>query len=102
MTMINAKDELLKHVGSRIIKCTTLTNGYEVSFRLKCGYAESEYTEFLNHINFKYNNSFGGQNLYGTIWYSDGSWSERGEYDGSEWWEHRVCPQIPVELKYGA
>ncbi len=95
--MINAKEELLKHVGSRIIKCATLTKDASL-FKLKCGYSESEYTEFLNNINFKYDNGFGGQNLYGTIWYTDGTWSERGEYDGSEWWEHRECPQIPVEL----
>ena len=31
----------------------------------------------------------------GTIWYTDGTWSDREEYDGDEWWEHRVCPEIP-------
>ena len=25
-------------------------------------------------------------------------WLERGEYDGSEWWEHNKLPEIPKEL----
>jgi hypothetical protein len=29
----------------------------------------------------------------------DGTWSERGEYDGSEWWNYQKCPDIPSELK---
>ena len=34
------------------------------------------------------------------IWLmEEGTWIERGEYDGSEWWEYRECPSIPDELK---
>jgi hypothetical protein len=25
-------------------------------------------------------------------------WAERGEYDGSEWWEIREYPEIPNDL----
>jgi hypothetical protein len=38
-----------------------------------------------------------GQELYGTVWLEDGTWLSRGEYDGSEWWEHNVLPPIPIE-----
>mgnify|MGYP000630626643 CR=1 FL=1 len=54
-------------------------------------------TEVID-LDFEYDSGYGGQNLFGTIWYEDGTWSERGEYDGSEWWEHRERPQIPEEL----
>ena len=43
----------------------------------------------------EYDNGFGGQRFFGTIWYADGTWSTRGEYDGSEWWEYNKCPPLP-------
>ena len=53
---------------------------------------------FLDQIDFEYDNGFGCQELFGTIWYEDGTWSSRGEYDGSEWWEYNSCPKIPKEF----
>ena len=50
---------------------------------------------FLQALNFEYDAGFGSQELDGVIWFADGTWAERGEYDGSEWWEHRVRPEIP-------
>lgn len=48
------------------------------------------FLENLASIN--YDNGYGGQELFGTIVFKDGTWLERGEYDGSEWWEHRKLP----------
>jgi hypothetical protein len=36
--------------------------------------------------------------LFGTVWLEDGMWMERGEYDGSEWWELMRRPEIPSTL----
>ena len=30
-----------------------------------------------------------------TIIFKDGTWFERAEYDGSEWWEYKRAPNIP-------
>jgi hypothetical protein len=30
------------------------------------------------------------------IMMNDGSWYSRGEYDGSEWWEHNIVPEKPI------
>lgn len=68
------------------------------NFRLSQTIVRRTIKKFLRSLNFEYDNGYGGQELYGTIWYDDGSWSERGEYDGSEWWEHKKCPEYPVEL----
>ncbi len=44
-----------------------------------------------------YHNGFGGAEIsgglqvVGTDW-----WLERGEYDGSEWWEYKECPKTPL------
>ena len=101
--MINAKEEFVEEIGSRTVKCATITKGRSYAddrrtIKLKCGYSKSDYTRFKARINFEYDNGYGVQELDGVIWYTDGTWSERGEYDGSEWWEHKECPEIPTEL----
>ena len=62
------------------------------------GHTINELDKFLEELNFDYDSGYGGQELYGTLWFTDGTWAERGEYDGSEWWERRSRPEIPIEL----
>jgi hypothetical protein len=107
----NAKHEFLNHIrsytGSNVL-CATIQKGddwgddEEVAQRtviLTTGYTEEDWKEFLSKLDFMYDSGYGGQYLFGTIWYKDGTWSERGEYDGSEWWEYHKCPDVPIELK---
>lgn len=99
--MINAKEEFLTHTEGKCVKCATFNVGYihpDVNINLPVGYDQRAYEEFLERLNFNYDNGYGGQELFGCIWYEDGTWSERGEYDGSEWWEHHAAPEIPAEL----
>lgn len=102
--MTNAKEELLKLLeGKAKVKCATITNGDEwdedkKDILLKVGYSENEWTKFLKSLNFDYDSGYGGQELFGTVWLEDGAWCTRGEYDGSEWWEHNQLPEIPSEL----
>jgi len=100
---MNARQEFIKHIGTRKVLCAKIQHGdgYDDDskvFNLTTGSTEEDHTQFLNDIDFEYDSGYGGQRLFGTIWYEDGTWSERGEYDGSEWWEHRERPQIPKEL----
>ena len=119
--MANAKQELLEHLmhlnkkKNKVIsiKCATIKRdrGYwddddiytsSPAILLKEGYTPAEYEEFLEKLNFEYDNGYGGQILHGIVWLSEeNTWYERGEYDGSEWWAYRVCPQIPDDLKSG-
>jgi len=39
-----------------------------------------------------YDSGFGGQFLFGTIVFKDGSYLSRGEHDGSEWFEYNRTP----------
>lgn len=103
---MNAKDELARVVSGTDghIKCASIS--YEIGYRgdskfytLQEGHSEIELDAFLDSLDFEYNNGYGRQLLFGTVWLTDGTWLERGEYDGSEWWEHRECPEIPEELK---
>ena len=100
--MANAKKELLNAVKDTAkIKCASIRYGSwedEVSQKiLKLNHSEEDYNEFLNSLDFTYDDGYGGQELYGTVWLEDGTWLSRGEYDGSEWWEHNVLPAIPTE-----
>ena len=100
---INVKKEFLKHIKDRKVKCVKIHSedwgGIESNHRyLKIGYSQKDYGLFLKEINFQYDNGYGGQEMHGIIWYENGNYSERGEYDGSEWWEYKECPEIPEEL----
>lgn len=106
--MKNAKQELLDFVQSLVarkqldieinpIKCA-IVNYYDAPTYLKVGYTKEDLEVFLEKINFMYDSGYGSQEVFGKIWFTDDSWATRGEYDGSEWWEHHYLPQIPAEL----
>jgi hypothetical protein len=93
--MTNAKDELLSHVKGKDVTHVSiaLNKGYQVEpIRIK-----GDITCVSSALTFiEYNSGYGRQELFGYIWYSDGTWSCRGEYDGSEWWESVERPDLDV------
>jgi hypothetical protein len=105
----NAKAEFIQHVNGRRVLCATISLDYpeyddeenEKDYKhvLTTGYTSDEYSQFLESLDKKYDSGYGGQRLFGTIWYKDGTWSSRGEYDGSEWWAHHTCPIIPKDIR---
>lgn len=112
--MLNAKDEYLRHVTEvnvpvlcckvEMFKSRPWSPWQDsvvpdVMTGLRPGWSADELRGFLKALDCNYDNDYGRQILFGTIWYTDGSWSEREEYDGSEWWEHRKSPELPVEFK---
>lgn len=104
--MTNAKKELERLLeGKAKVKCAEITKGYQYDdeepcpkFTLKVNHTDDEFQSFLKSLNFDYDSGYGGQELFGTVWLEDGTWCTRGEYDGSEWWEHNQLPEIPSEL----
>lgn len=64
----------------------------------------SEFTisveDFKKLANREYDSGYGGQEvatdlkIVGKDW-----WMERGEYDGSEWWDYKAYPTKPSEQK---
>ncbi|UAN58998.1 hypothetical protein [Serratia sp. JSRIV004] len=102
--MSNAKNEFLEHTKSNPrVSCAEIIKGdcwrgNAETLTLRKDYSEQEFNDFLEQLNFEYNSGFGSQELFGTIWHEDGTWSERGEYDGSEWWEFKKVPEIPDGL----
>jgi len=106
--MTNMKEEFLEEVKSKEVLCVDLKYGYDwvdpddderpVVIQLVAAYSQEEYDKFLEKINFEYDDGFGSQLLSGIIWYKDGTWSERAEYDGSEWWSYKSRPRLPLYL----
>ena len=100
----NAKEELLRLLKeyNLTIKCAKINHEdwrgeIDSNIILKVGYNEEDYAKFLNELNFDYDSGFGGQRLFGEVWLTNDTWLSRGEYDGSEWWEYNVLPEIPKE-----
>lgn len=105
MKDLYAKEEFLEHTAGKEIKCALLRLGGEFQreeehkvYALPLGFTAEDFNKFLAEINFDYDGGFGWQELFGHIWYADGTWSERKEYDGSEWWDYKSCPPIPTNL----
>ena len=115
--MANAKEEFRDHVVRIMIanrtnlKCATI-DYTPFSFRyryeeedeihtvhmLPVDYTQEEYDAFVDSLDFTYDDGYGLQELYGYIWFTDGTYSDRHEYDGSEHWDYHRAPGIPVSL----
>lgn len=94
--MINAKKELIEHIGGRKVEFVSIAlhKGYNSPLVKIKGTLE----EILPLLDFEYDSGYGLQELNGYIWYTDGTWSDRGEYDGSEWWQHQERPARDIEV----
>ena len=109
--MINAASEmpareciLCAEINIVMSELTVTEDGMErentyVSASLAVGFTEEDYDNFIKKLDVEYDDGYGTQELDGIIWLTDGTWMDRGEYDGSEWWQHQKCPEIPTELE---
>ena len=91
---MNAKKELLEHIEERKVELVkiAISRGYgNEPLRI-----EGTIEDVLPKLDFEYDEGYGGQRLFGYIWYADGTWSERGEYDGAEWWKYKYCPDREI------
>jgi hypothetical protein len=101
---MNALEELQKFVShyNKTLKCATITNGHwedYASVTIPVDFTESEYSSFTNQLStIEYYPGYGLQELYGILWFTDGTWADRGEYVGSEWWQLHSLPVIPTGL----
>lgn len=110
--MRNAKQELLDTMGLNItnLRCATITHSpfdwdNEMPSKkivLKEGYTQADLDEFISKLDFEYDGGYGSQELFGMVWFNNGYWMDRYEYDGSERWDWHKYPSIPEELKEGA
>jgi len=63
-----------------------------------CSDAYISWEQFVSIANFNYDHGFGAQKIAKDLLIvGNGWWLERHEYDGSEWWEYKECPQRPEQ-----
>lgn len=96
---MNAQAEFLNHIMHLPdVKAVTImidNEGYGLNpehikiFNLREGFTDEEYTKFIEDLDVEYDDGYGTQHLFGKIWFVDGSWSDRYEYDGSECWTYQ-------------
>ena len=103
--MTNAKTEVSEFVRDRVVIAVQASfepfnrnSQVEVKILLQFRLGDN-WEQFTNKLDFEYNAGYGTQQLFGTIWFQDGSWATRGEYDGAEWWQHHIRPEIPENLR---
>ena len=94
----NAKNELFEHIEGREVELVRIVFGCRHGSQPQKK-IEGDLETVLPQLDFDYDCGFGGQNLFGFVWYKDGTWSERGEYDGSEWWKHKKRPPLDVHIE---
>ena len=94
--MINAKDELLEHVEGRVVEFVRIAYRKSYDERPLC--IDGSLDDSIKILDFYYDDGLGSQELFGFVLYSDGTWSEREEHDGSEWWVHREPPTINTKI----
>ena len=95
--MINAKEELMEHIADKEVELVRIA--VRRSYYDDCHNIEGSLDQVLPQLDFEYDAGYGGQFLFGYIWYADGTWSERGEYDGSEWWEYKKRPSKDIKIE---
>lgn len=98
---MNAKDELISDCNVNNILCAEIlrqNEDYEPQPIAEFKITDTDINPFLDKLDFEYDDGYGGQELFGTVWLKDGTWLERYEYDGAECWHHKKCPKIPDYL----
>ena len=74
-------------------------NRVPATLKLRQGYTEEEYQEFLSKLEFDRGNAKDGFNyISGTVWISETEWYERAHGPIGDYWVECYAPQIPLEL----
>lgn len=98
MDTINLGYETAEFVADNKIKYASITlrDPYDnlEHFKLPPNYTEDALDYWWKRLNgVNYDNGYGMQYVTGFVVFEDGSWIEREEYDGSENWVVKSCPQ---------
>tara|TARA_B110000259_G_C13921813_1_gene365129 strand:- start:315 stop:680 length:366 start_codon:yes stop_codon:yes gene_type:complete len=93
-----AKIDIIASTSRSLVEHDSYNDPNPVNARLKLNHTEEEEQAFLDKLDKVYDSGFGSQELFGIVWFTDGTWLTRDEYDGSECWNHNVCPEFDEDL----
>lgn len=92
--LLDAKGLSIEDVKCASIELCTMYGTTVNVMNLYLLWDEGNLNRFLDSLDFDYDNGFGTQHLFGTIWFNDGTWATRWEYDGSEGWVYHKVPPV--------
>jgi hypothetical protein len=93
-TMINAKEEVWEEMGRR---SASFKGAVIVRYGEKAVFEPSQLKEFLQYMNFVYDEGYGEVSFRGFVLLEEG-WLERDSYDGNEWWVLRKRPALTDDI----
>lgn len=102
---MNAKKEFLDEIRGKNLVCAKIgvdreDYGSHIKWSILTNkYTKEDFDNFCSSIDYEYDAGYGSQELFGVILFDD-SYSEREEYDGSEWWGNYKMPTIGEVLNY--
>lgn len=97
MSLFGINDENLKNETLHALKENNKNSNDVrfVGFSYKNKFYKVSFEEFLKIADFNYDNSYGGIEINpDLVVVGDDFWLERHTYDGSEWWEFKILPNI--------
>ena len=95
---MTAKEELLRHIKDNKVEYVEIyrTNYDETRSSNVGSIIQGTLDEVLPLLDFEYEEV---HEVCGTIWYVDGSWSERDDYNDMPYWLRHVRPTMPSRDK---
>ena len=95
---MTAKEELVRHIKDNKVEYVEIyrTNYDRMSGEYKERIIHGTLDKVLPMLDFEYEEV---HEVCGTIWYVDGSWSERDDYNDMPYWSHHVRPTMPSKDK---
>lgn len=96
--MKNAKQEFLEQTQNRQVKCACvqISGLKKKTIFLRKNFTQEDLDEFLDQLDFEYNENSLHLLIEGTIWYKDNdTWSERHYIDDEQVWTYHKMPQPP-------
>lgn len=101
--MRNAKQEFLEHIYMGLIdhvKCVYINvsgKKFKTIF-LRKDFSQKSWNEFLDYLDFDYDEKSLKVEIEGTIWYNDNTWSTHDYIDYEQVWVYHKMPQPPKFL----
>lgn len=96
--MLNARQELEEHLKEwnlTLLAAEIQIDNPKRNPILYPDHTEEELATFYEQLDFEYDNGYGSQNIFGILWFTNGHYSDRLEYDGSECWQYHEPPSLP-------
>ena len=104
---MTVKESFMQAIIGRTLHCCTMTIyprnilGYlkkSTHARLRVGYTEEEFNDFLERIDISNHWSPGSESVAGTIWFTDGIWATKDIYDTIFGWHIHKIPLVDKSL----